>query len=88
MYQTINLAKKFMEYNECRNRLNEISDELNKYLNSNKFDKKDNTNNLEILKNSFEKLQELRRKLLNLIDDLKEEIEKKVNKKETFTLIY
>ena len=83
MFQTINLSKKIMdkEKNEYRIRLNTISEQFNEYQNSKRLYKNDPIKNLKIIKDSINNIEKIRKDLFDLINDLKKEIDKHVNRK-------
>lgn len=81
MFQTINLSKKIIKENKYRTKLNEISDKLSEYQNSKRLYENDPIENVAILKQSIDKISEIRDNLLNLIEELKKEIDQNLNKK-------
>ena len=83
MFQTINLSKKIMdkEKNEYRIRLNTISEQFNEYQNSKRLYENDPIENLKIIKDSINNIEKIRKDLFDLINDLKKEIDKHVNRK-------
>lgn len=81
MYQTINLTKKFVKKNIYRTELNNISSNFNEYQNSKRFDKNDPKKNMEIINEYIDKIEEIRKRLMKLIENLKKEIDKNINKK-------
>ena len=81
MFQTINLAKKFIKENIYRTELNEISSKFNEYQISKRFDKNDPKKNLKIINEYIDKIEIIRKQLLNLIKKLKKEIDKNIKKK-------
>ena len=83
LYQTINLSKKIIgkENNEYRKRLNTISNKFAECQNSKRLYENDPIENLEIINKSIDELNKARDELLELIEDLKKNIDENVNKK-------
>lgn len=81
MFQTINLSKKIITDNEYRAKLDKISEDFKEYQNSKRLDEKDPIKNLKILNDSIDKIEKIRERLLQLIENLKIEIDKNINKK-------
>ena len=69
------------EKNEYRIRLNTISEQFNEYQNSKRLYKNDPIKNLKIIKDSINNIEKIRKDLFDLINDLKKEIDKHVNRK-------
>ena len=81
MFQTINLSKKIIEDNKYRAELDKISEDFTEYQNSKRLDEKDPIKNLKIINDSIDKIEKIRDRLLKLIEKLKIEIDKNINKK-------
>lgn len=81
MFQTINLSKKIIKDNKYRAELNKISEDFKDYQNSKRLDEKDPIKNIKIINDSIDKIEEIRDRLLKLIEKLKIEIDRNVNKK-------
>ena len=81
MYQTINLSKKIINENKYRIELDKIYEKFKECQSSKRLDKKDPIKNLEIINTYIDKIEKIRKELLELIEKLKKEIDKNINKK-------
>ena len=78
-HQTIQLSKKLIS--ERRTELENISKDFEEYQNSKRFKENNPLENLKIINESIEKIEEIRKRLLEFIEKLKKEIDSNINKK-------
>lgn len=83
MFQTINLSKKIIKENKYRKQLDIISKKFNDYQNNKRLYEDDPIKNINIINESIDEIEKIRDELLQLMENLKKEIDKNINHKKS-----
>lgn len=83
MFQTINLSKKIIKENKYRKQLDIISKKFNDYQNNKRLYEDNPIKNINIINESIDEIEKIRDELLQLMENLKKEIDKTINHKKS-----